>query len=321
MTSTNGLSSSPRAARRKGFRNSSPPSVGERTLLCRFTFGSPGIAPSTTSSRPGCPAAVTETESPSQLMPSEIQRMCTSSTPAACGSVAVVIALPSRRHELVVDLDRLDEQLLTTDQLQIDRSARLASEREPVELPFCAAGRAAADGRHGLDPQLCSLERCVLGHHLERELERRRHHLSQRSHLQLDTADGASGRITRGHRHHRLGYRQLVHRPLNRSAGGGRPPVDPSPACRRSWFPRGPCRAARSAPRRSRPPARTRARLAARPARRRRPPPPRTPPACPHSPRTSGRSRAARTRPPPPGEPARPPRARASPPVRRARAR
>src|SRR3954470_5852898 len=130
ITSTNGLSSSPRAAARNGVRNSSPPSVGDSTLLCRFTFGIPGIAPSTTSSRPGCPAAVTETESPSQLMPSEIQRMCTSSTPAACGSVAVAIALPSRRHELVVDLDRLDEQLFTTDQLEIDRPARLAGERE-----------------------------------------------------------------------------------------------------------------------------------------------------------------------------------------------
>src|SRR5215208_1033519 len=117
MTSTNGASSSSLAAWRNGLRNSSPPSVGDSTLLWRWTFGSPGIAPRTTSSMPGWPAAVTETESPSQLMPSEIQRMWTSSTPAACGSVAVAIALPSRRHELVVDLDRLDEQLFTTDQL------------------------------------------------------------------------------------------------------------------------------------------------------------------------------------------------------------
>ena len=50
----------------------------------------PGMAPSSTSSMLGCPAAVIETESPSQLSPSEIQRMWTSSTPAgANGSVAM----------------------------------------------------------------------------------------------------------------------------------------------------------------------------------------------------------------------------------------
>ena len=70
-------------------RNSSPPSVGESTLLCRWTFGRPGIAPSSTSSMLGWPAAVIETESPSQLMPSEIQRMWTSSTPGATGSAAI----------------------------------------------------------------------------------------------------------------------------------------------------------------------------------------------------------------------------------------
>src|SRR5689334_11561856 len=58
--------------------NSAPPSVGDSTLLCRCTVGSPGISPSSTSSRLGFIAAVTETVSPSQLMPSEVHRMCTS---------------------------------------------------------------------------------------------------------------------------------------------------------------------------------------------------------------------------------------------------
>src|SRR5215211_1682320 len=69
ITSTNGASSSSLTASRNGLRNSSPPSVGESTLLWRWTLGRPGIAPSTTSSMLGCPAAVTATESPSQLMP------------------------------------------------------------------------------------------------------------------------------------------------------------------------------------------------------------------------------------------------------------
>src|ERR671932_2678046 len=81
MTRTYGASSSPRTAARKGFRNSSPPSVGERTLLCRCTLGRPGMSPSTTSSIEGSVAAVIDTLSPSQLIPSEIHRMCSSSTP------------------------------------------------------------------------------------------------------------------------------------------------------------------------------------------------------------------------------------------------
>jgi hypothetical protein len=83
ITNTNGASSSSLIASKNGFMNSSPPSVGDRTLLCRWTFGRPGIAPSSTSSIAGWPAAVTETESPSQLIPSEHHRMWTSSTPCA----------------------------------------------------------------------------------------------------------------------------------------------------------------------------------------------------------------------------------------------
>src|SRR3954464_2599023 len=125
ITSTNGASSSPRAAARNGVRNSSPPSVGESTLLCGWTFGMPGIAPSSTSSMPGWPAAVTETESPSQLMPSEIQRMWTSSTPAA-GSLI-------RDRLLLLDVQRLDSQLLARGPLDVPRAAGAAGEREGGE--------------------------------------------------------------------------------------------------------------------------------------------------------------------------------------------
>jgi hypothetical protein len=75
ITSTNGASRLSSRAARNGARNSSPPRVGDSTLLWRWTFGSPGTAPSSTSSMLGSDAAVTDTESPSQLIPSEIQRM------------------------------------------------------------------------------------------------------------------------------------------------------------------------------------------------------------------------------------------------------
>src|SRR3954470_16622069 len=112
MTSTYGASSSPRAAARNGFRNSSPPSEGSSTLLCRCTFGSPGMRPSTTSSIAGRVPAVIETVSPSQLIPSEIQRMCTSSTPGDGwiswypGDAGAPTSLPPRyRDWLVLELE------------------------------------------------------------------------------------------------------------------------------------------------------------------------------------------------------------------------
>src|ERR1700754_4804494 len=119
MTSTNGSAASPRAAARNGARNSSPPRVGESTLLWRLTFGMPGIAPSRTSSMLGWPAAVTDTESPSQLIPSEIQRMSSSSTPATWHPF----------HN-----QRVDEQLLAAHQLDVEAPAAMAGERELREF-------------------------------------------------------------------------------------------------------------------------------------------------------------------------------------------
>src|SRR5262249_61123952 len=51
---------------------SSPTSYAS-TGLCKWTLGSPGMAPSNTSSMLGCVAAVIETESPSQPRPAVIQ--------------------------------------------------------------------------------------------------------------------------------------------------------------------------------------------------------------------------------------------------------
>src|SRR5918998_1568155 len=147
MTSTNGASSSPRAAWRNGARNSSPPSVGERTLLCRCTFGIPGIAPSSTSSMPGWPAAVMETESPSQLIPSEIHRMWTSSTPAGASSTAM-------RDLLFLHVQRLDPQPPPGDDLQVAVPAGPADQRKAVQPALPSARAAAARGGHLHDLQL-----------------------------------------------------------------------------------------------------------------------------------------------------------------------
>src|SRR3954453_23995321 len=101
----------------------------------------PGIAPSRTSSMPGWPAAVTDTESPSQLISSETHRMWTSSTAGATGSVAM--AHPSTRDQHVVlaargrhvarvlrDLQGLDKQPPAPEPLHVDPAARLALQRE-----------------------------------------------------------------------------------------------------------------------------------------------------------------------------------------------
>src|SRR5215216_4422560 len=98
------------------------------------------MLPSNTSSRLGSVAAVTETESPSQLIPSEIHRMWTSSTPGgATGSVAM--SLSSCRCQLVVEHEGVDDQLLAPEQLEVQPAAGRAGQREAVELrgrPACA---------------------------------------------------------------------------------------------------------------------------------------------------------------------------------------
>src|SRR3954467_11180069 len=128
ITSTNGASRVPSTASRYGFRNSSPPSDGSSTLLCKCTLGRPGIAPSTTSSMLGSDAAVTDTESPSQLIPSEIQRMWTSSTPVAS---AVLTSASARRQQcLFLELQCVHQELLPRDHLDLEGPARRARERE-----------------------------------------------------------------------------------------------------------------------------------------------------------------------------------------------
>src|SRR3954452_23027866 len=140
ITSTNGASSVPSTASRYGFRNSSPPSEGSSTLLCRCTFGSPGIAPSRTSSMLGNDAAVTDTVSPSQLIPSEIHRMWTSSTPVA----SAVLTSASAPYEFVfLEFQRVHEQLLAACDLDAQRSAFRAGRGERGQHRLGAALLAA----------------------------------------------------------------------------------------------------------------------------------------------------------------------------------
>src|SRR3954453_12588053 len=151
MTSTKGASSWSSAAWRNGGRNSSPPSVGDSTLLYRLTLGSPGMAPSRTSSMLGWPAAVIDTESPSQLIPSDIQRMWTSSTPAISGS-------SPRCQSLFFEFQCVHEQLLPPEQLEVEAAAPRAVQREVGELALGAARAAAALGGHVDQRELGALE-------------------------------------------------------------------------------------------------------------------------------------------------------------------
>src|SRR4051794_17010424 len=133
MTSTKGASRVSSSAWRYGLRNSSPPSDGSSTLLCRCTFGRPGTAPRITSSMLGSEAAVTDTESPSQLMPSDIQRMWTSSTPCAASAVLTSASAPRQQLLVLLELQCLDEQLVAARHLNVQRSARRAVRRERLE--------------------------------------------------------------------------------------------------------------------------------------------------------------------------------------------
>src|SRR4051795_10194330 len=215
MTRTNGASSSSLTAWRNGSRNSSPPSVGERTLLCRWTLGMPGIAPRSTSSMPGWPAAVTETESPSQLIPSEIHRMWTSSTPAGASSTAMRALLL-----LVHQVERLDPEFLSGDHLDVPAAARGARQGEAVQPAHRSAAAAAPARGHLLEHQLGAVERGALGDELEGERERRRDHLAQVADGHLHARDPSSRRMTLRDRDDGLGDRELVHQQI---LGSGSP--------------------------------------------------------------------------------------------------
>src|SRR5580658_9938162 len=95
ITSTNG-SSSPRSALKNHSRKSSAPPTGphSKSMSGQWTaiLGRPGNAPRAISSMLGCVAAVSATESPSQLNPALIQRTWTT---ASSVGVSVAVKIPS----------------------------------------------------------------------------------------------------------------------------------------------------------------------------------------------------------------------------------
>src|SRR3954447_22199218 len=121
----------------------------------------PGIAPRSTSSMPGWPAAVTDTESPSQLMPSEIQRMWTSCTPTGSSATAM--------RDLLFHVQRLHSQLLAGDDLDVARAAGPAVQWEAVETALRPARGAAGGGGDLVQRELGALDAGALGDELERE--------------------------------------------------------------------------------------------------------------------------------------------------------
>src|SRR5919201_4155992 len=219
ITRTYGASSSPRAAWRKGFKNSSPPSVGERTLWWRCTFGRPGSSPSTTSSSAGSVAAVMETVSPSQLIPSEIHRMCSSSTPAGgwissypgIALLASTALPPCNQNGFVQELQRLDEQLVAGNNVDADASALRACKRELRHIALELAPRAVDARRDVLDIQPRALHSRPGGDEAERELQRVGHDLAQPADLDLDARDDSSLRVVASDRDDCVGNRELVH--------------------------------------------------------------------------------------------------------------
>src|SRR5436305_10324186 len=101
-------------------------------------------------------------------MPSEIHRMCTSSTPDPC-CCSTAMSQPSGRDLHLFELERVDEQLLARHDLQIDAAAALAPQRKAPDRRLGATVAAAAAARHVLDHQLRALKRRALREQLEGE--------------------------------------------------------------------------------------------------------------------------------------------------------
>src|SRR3954451_25394733 len=138
---------------------------------------------------PGWPAAVTDTESPSQLIPSLIQRMLTSSTAGAFGSVATA------GHPFCLQDKCVHEQLLATEQLEVEAPAGAARQRELQEVRLGAARAAPARRGHLFEHELGVLEVRARRHELEGEGQRVGHHLAQVADLHLDALDARPVRV------------------------------------------------------------------------------------------------------------------------------
>src|SRR3954454_1301338 len=163
---------------------------------------------------PGWPAAVTDTESPSQLIPSLIQRMLTSSTAGAFGSVATTA------HPFPLQDKCVHEQLLATEQLEVEAPASAAGQRELQEVRLGAARAAAARRGHLFQFQFGAVERRAGGDELEGEGQRVGDDLAQVPDLDLHALDPRAVSVPARDRDDGLGDRELVHQQMR---GSGSP--------------------------------------------------------------------------------------------------
>src|SRR5215207_6788037 len=153
-----------------------------------------------------------EIVSPSQLMPSEIHRMWTSSTPTGAASTAM--AHPFCRDQRLLELQCVDQELLACDDLHVQAPAVRAGQREPGQLTLARAPPAAPGRGHLAQDELGALHRRVLRHELERELQRRGHDLAQMADQHLDAHDAPALGVPRRDLDDRRRQRQLVHQQI-----------------------------------------------------------------------------------------------------------
>src|SRR3954451_18098806 len=139
--------------------------------------------------------------------------MFTSCTPGGLtGSLA--IDRPSLRHQSLFEFERVDEHLLTAEDVEREAAAPRALPREGREHADRAAVHAPPLGGHDLEHQLGSLDRRPGGDEIEGELQRRGHHLAQVPDLHLDAGDVAPRGVALCDRDDGLGDRELVHQQI-----------------------------------------------------------------------------------------------------------
>ena len=199
ITSTNGSAASPRAAARNGVRNSSPPSVGESTLLCRLTFGIPGIAPSRTSSIDGWPAAVIETVTVAAHPlrdPEDVDLL--NSRPL--GAPSIVNASTSNSSPRTSSTSRLPQRAHAS-----GKPGNSLSVPHTRQMPAAGTSSITSVG---------ALRERPLGDEAEREGQRVGHDLPEVPDLDLHRLDPPPIGVGAGDAHHGVGDRELMHQQI-----------------------------------------------------------------------------------------------------------
>ncbi len=293
ITSTNGASSSPRAACAERQQELLAAQRGREHLVVQVDLrAARGSRPSSTSSIAGWPAAVIETESPSQLMPSEIHRMWTSSTPDGFASNVAAMTHPFVCHRSSSSSSASTSSSSPREHLHVEapRTRAQHSGKSSITLSVPHSRQRPAAGTCSITSSAPS-SAVPSRHEPEGEVQRVGDDLAQVPDLHLDPLDPPPGRVARGDRPRCASA--IESSCISRSSAAGRRRAGPSRAGRRTRSRPAPCRAARSCTSpisaASSPPGSP----AARRAPRRRAPARRTRRACPRWPRTAGRCRGS----------------------------